>query len=114
MNTPAIPKAAGLIALCALSFARGLPARAEHSNEELAKAAQNPVANLISVPFQDNINFNYGPEEKTQNVLNIQPVLPVSLGPDWNLITRLADRHRRLEGAEQRRRLDRTARRRNR
>jgi len=88
MNAMATRKAAGLIVLLALGLALGSPARAEESNEALAKAAQNPVANLISVPFQDNINFNVGPEEKTQNVLNIQPVIPVSLGPDWNLITR--------------------------
>jgi len=60
----------------------------EHDNEELAKAAQNPVANLISVPFQNNINFNVGPEGGVQNVLNIQPVIPFSLSSDWNLITR--------------------------
>lgn len=76
------------IALLGLLLVPGSPARAQQSNEALAKAAQNPVANLISVPFQDNINFNVGPQEKTQNVLNIQPVIPVSLGPDWNLITR--------------------------
>jgi hypothetical protein len=61
---------------------------AEQSAEELAKAAQNPVANLISVPFQNNINFNVGPLNNAQNVLNIQPVIPISLGPSWNLITR--------------------------
>jgi hypothetical protein len=44
------------------------------SAEELARAAQNPVASLISVPFQNNTNFNVGPDEETQNVLNIQPV----------------------------------------
>jgi len=88
METTKPLKAAGLIALLALVSALGWSARAEQSDEALAKAAQNPVANLISVPFQDNINFNYGPEEKTQNVLNIQPVIPVSLGSDWNLITR--------------------------
>jgi hypothetical protein len=76
------------LSLLVLLFALASPARAEQSNEALAKAAQNPVANLISVPFQDNINFNAGPEEKTQNVLNIQPVIPVSLNADWNLITR--------------------------
>jgi hypothetical protein len=54
----------------------------------LARAAQNPVANLISLPFQNNTNFEFGPREKTQNVLNIQPVLPFSLNQDWNLITR--------------------------
>jgi hypothetical protein len=56
--------------------------------EELAKMAQNPIANLITVPFQNNTNFNVGPQSGTQNVLNIQPVIPVSLNRDWNLITR--------------------------
>jgi hypothetical protein len=54
----------------------------------LAKAAQNPIANLISVPFQDNINFDVGPGDEVQNVLNIQPVIPVHLSEQWNLITR--------------------------
>jgi hypothetical protein len=58
------------------------------SNAELAKAAQNPVADMISLPFQNNTNFNFGPFDKTQNVLNIQPVYPISLNQDWNLITR--------------------------
>jgi len=61
---------------------------AEQSSEELAKAAQNPIANMISVPFQNDTNFNVGPEKRTQNILNIQPVVPIRLGPDWNLITR--------------------------
>lgn len=56
--------------------------------EALAQAAQNPIANVISLPFQNNTNYEFGPEEKTQNVLNIQPVLPFSLNEDWNLITR--------------------------
>ena len=62
--------------------------RAALSAEELAKLAQNPIANLISVPFQNNTNFNVGPRNGTQNVLNIQPVIPLSLSPEWNLITR--------------------------
>lgn len=61
---------------------------AEQSNEELAKKIQNPIADLISVPFQNNINFGYGPDKDTQNVLNIQPVIPISLSRDYNLITR--------------------------
>jgi hypothetical protein len=56
--------------------------------EALAKQAQNPVAALISVPFQNNTNFNVGPEDGTQNILNIQPVIPITLNKDWNLITR--------------------------
>ncbi len=65
-----------------------MPLKAQQSAEELAKAAQNPVANLVSLPFQNNINFKVGPKEQTQNVLNIQPVVPFVLNADWNLITR--------------------------
>jgi hypothetical protein len=64
------------------------PARAELSAEELAKLAQNPIGNLISVPFQNNTNFNYGPNRGVQDILNIQPVIPISLTNDWNVITR--------------------------
>lgn len=61
---------------------------AAESQEALAKAAQNPVAKLISVPFQNNFNFGVGPEQVTQYILNVQPVIPISLNEDWNLITR--------------------------
>ena len=64
------------------------PAHAEMSAEELAKLAQNPVGNLISVPFQNNTNLNFGPEKGTQNILNIQPVIPISVNEEWNIITR--------------------------
>jgi hypothetical protein len=64
------------------------PLRAQMSAEELAKLAQNPVGNLISVPFQYNANLNFGPEGGTQSILNIQPVIPISISPDWNIITR--------------------------
>ncbi len=59
----------------------------EPSAEELAKAAQNPVANMISFPFQNNTNFGMGEYDRTQNVINIQPVYPIS-GKKWNIITR--------------------------
>ena len=62
--------------------------QAAMSAEELAKLAQNPVGNLISLPFQSNTNLNFGPEKKTQEILNIQPVIPFSAGEDWNIITR--------------------------
>jgi len=58
------------------------------SNEELAKETQNPVADLISLPFQNNINTGIGPDDETQNILNIQPVWPITLNEDWNIITR--------------------------
>ena len=75
-------------AAMALASAAAVPAHAEMSAEELAKLAQNPVGNLISVPFQNNTNLNFGPEKGTQNVLNIQPVIPISVNKDWNIITR--------------------------
>ncbi len=60
----------------------------EDESAELARAVQNPIADLISLPFQNNTNFDVGPRERTQNVLNIQPVIPISLGEDWLAITR--------------------------
>src|SRR4029077_6040775 len=56
--------------------------------EDLRDAAQNPIADLISVPFQNNTNFDIGRTDNTQNVLNIQPVYPTHLNETWNLITR--------------------------
>jgi hypothetical protein len=61
----------------------------EESSTDLAKKTQNPVADLISVPFQNNFNFASGPSDKSVWVLNIQPVIPYHLTEDWNLITRI-------------------------
>ena len=63
------------------------PAAATNS-DALRNAAQNPIASLISVPIQENFNFNIGPADRTQNVLNIQPVIPLKVSKDWNLIVR--------------------------
>ena len=60
-----------------------------NDTEALAKATQNPVASLISVPFQNNTNFAIGPYDRTQNVLNIQPVIPAKISPHWMLISRI-------------------------
>ena len=61
---------------------------ADTNQSDLAKAAQNPIANLISLPLQNNTNFDVGPQERTQNILNVQPVWPFSINEDWNVITR--------------------------
>ncbi|NOR76020.1 MAG: neuromedin U [Draconibacterium sp.] len=53
---------------------------AQQSQEELSKAAANPLADLISLPFQNNLNINYGPYNRNVNVLNIQPVIPLFKG----------------------------------
>jgi hypothetical protein len=62
---------------------------AEEQTKALAKAVQNPVASLISVPLQNNTNFDIGPNDRTQNILNIQPVIPVRVSKNWNLIMRI-------------------------
>jgi hypothetical protein len=58
------------------------------STEALQKATQNPVASLISVPVQNNNNFGMNPGYRTQDVLNIQPVIPIGISKDWNLLVR--------------------------
>jgi len=59
------------------------------AEEELQKAVQNPVASLISVPLQNNTNFSLGSFNRTQEVLNIQPVIPANLSENWMPITRV-------------------------
>ena len=56
---------------------------------DLAKATQNPVASLISVPIQNSSNFGVGSYNRTQDVINIQPVVPARISKDWMLITRV-------------------------
>jgi hypothetical protein len=90
-----------LLLLSAPLFAQDTPVGAEGTQvatqqtaasavntDALRNAAQNPVASLISVPIQENFNFNTGPADRTQNVLNIQPVIPISLSKNWNLVVR--------------------------
>lgn len=58
------------------------------SDVELAKKLSNPVADLISIPFQFNYDEGYGPKDAGIWRLNVQPVIPIRLNEDWNLITR--------------------------
>jgi hypothetical protein len=60
-----------------------------NDTEALAKATQNPVASLISVPLQNNSNFAVGPYNRTQDIFNIQPVIPKRVSEHWMLITRV-------------------------
>ena len=55
---------------------------------ELAKKLSNPIANLISVPFQFNYDTGIGPKDADKYTLNVQPVVPFTLNKDWNLIVR--------------------------
>ncbi len=79
--------------LMAVVFATTLPGLAQdNATEALAKAAQNPVAAMSSLPFMVDATFNYGldalQKRDTQYLLKIQPVVPFKLNDKWNLITR--------------------------
>lgn len=67
--------------------AQAAPAPAADASE-LAKKTQNPVSDLISLPFQNNFNFGAGSKDEMIYVLNVQPVIPFRLGAEWTLITR--------------------------
>src|SRR6266542_3381127 len=64
------------------------PTTAENANGIDVHAAQNPVASMISIPFQNNTYFGVGPYHKAANVLVIEPVIPFKINSEWNLISR--------------------------
>jgi hypothetical protein len=82
----------GLLAL--LIVWAGIPARGQSatsspdSDTAIAKKLQNPVGDLYSFPFQSNTNFNYGLHKGTQDILDVQPVIPIHITEDWTIITR--------------------------
>jgi hypothetical protein len=85
-------KTAGILALL-LGLLGSTAAQAQVVNQvanaELAQQLSNPVASLISVPFQFNFDENIGPsDEGRRTIVNVQPVVPFSIGEDWNLIAR--------------------------
>jgi len=73
------------VVFCASLLAFNLAAAQETDTDALAKAAQNPISSMISLPFQWNSNFEVGPLDKPQHVLNIQPVYPLSVNDDWKV-----------------------------
>ena len=79
-----------ICSLTGLFLALALPAgAADQSAAELAKKLSNPVAALISVPLQLNYDADVGTNDRGERwTLNVQPVIPISIGEDWNLISR--------------------------
>lgn len=67
-----------------------MPAAAAEGTDvsSLSKDVQNPVSSLISVPLQFNFNFETGLYDRSQFLLNFQPVIPFSLSRKWNLVMR--------------------------
>ncbi|WP_193215105.1 transporter [Luteolibacter marinus] len=89
MNTslsalPAVLPPAATCLLLALAGTSPLHA----ADADLAKQLSNPVASLISVPVQSNLDFGLGPGGGTKWTTNIQPVIPFDLNEDWNVISR--------------------------
>lgn len=64
------------------------PSGADEASD-LAAKTQNPVANLISVPLQENLDYGIGPNARARSTLNVQPVIPMHLFGNWNLIARI-------------------------
>ena len=64
------------------------PEELQKLQEQIIKASQNPVGNIAIVPFQNNFNFGVGPYQRLQYNINLQPVVPIVLNSQWNLIAR--------------------------
>lgn len=77
-----------------------LQVQAQGDSTELAKKSQNPVANMVSVPFENNAYFDVGPSGERAFITNIKPVLPTPINDKFNLINRIIAPVIYLEGQD--------------
>jgi hypothetical protein len=89
-------KSLAMICLLCIFGANGIGFTAD---EDLAKASQNPIGNMISLPMQNNTYFNVGPSEEWANSFQLQPVYPINFG-SVNLINRMIIPFNHLEDQE--------------
>jgi hypothetical protein len=91
MNTKTITTLAAFACALPLHAATVAPAVTTSADDQEAKLAMelnNPVAALISMPLQSNWDFGIGPNDAYQYTLKVQPVIPIALNKEWNIISR--------------------------
>jgi hypothetical protein len=76
------------IATCAAGLSSAVTAD-EMSNQDIAAASQNPISMIYSLPIQNNTYFDVGGSGETRNIANFQPVIPMDLNDDWDIVWRL-------------------------
>jgi hypothetical protein len=85
--TKAHPTSRSLLSLALLALSAA--GQAESGDAGLAQELTNPLADLVTVPIQINLDRNIGPaDDGTKVTTNVQPVIPFDASENWNLITR--------------------------
>jgi len=103
VNTTTLARRNGFAALAVASLLACAPAHAQEASpsaakpvtdaskaneDDIAKESENPIGNLTVLPLENYTNFQVGPNKGTQNILEFEPVVPIHLNQDWNLINR--------------------------
>lgn len=90
MSGASRPGIEAFVAITAILRAtRGVHAQAKASSSELAKELSNPVAPLLGVQLQSDLEWGGGPAgDGSRYTLTLQPVIPFSITDDWNVISR--------------------------